>query len=152
LGAVLEQLDGYKLVQLCLEERVGQLTGEVTVYVKEKQELQTHAMTIKNLWRTMEQVKQLGGKVSSHVESKQGLQKHVQELLEHLQGVVVQELGHMRGAGFSFRGSQRLRTLGSCCVVGLRESAESSWRRSWYHCCCFGSQPSPSPFQSAYEK
>lgn len=28
-GAVLEQLDGYKLVQLCLEERVGQLTGEV---------------------------------------------------------------------------------------------------------------------------
>jgi hypothetical protein len=53
-------------------------------------------MTMKNLWRTMEQVKQLGGKVSSHVESKQGLQKHVQELEEHLQGVVVQELGHMR--------------------------------------------------------
>ncbi|CAM6043372.1 unnamed protein product [Sphagnum compactum] len=76
-SSFLEQWDGYKLVQLCLEERVGQLTGEVAVHVKEKQELQTHAMTIKNLWRTMEQVKQLGGKVSSHVESKQGLQKHV---------------------------------------------------------------------------
>ncbi len=52
MGAVLEQLDVYKLVLLCLEERVGQLTGEVAVHVKEKQELQTHAMTIKNLWRT----------------------------------------------------------------------------------------------------
>ncbi len=82
-------------MQLCLEERVGQLTGEVAVHVKEKQELQAHAMTIKNLWRTMEQVKQLGGKVSSHVESKQGLQKHVQELEEHLQGVVVRELGQV---------------------------------------------------------
>ncbi len=35
MGAVLEQLDGYKLVQLCLEERVRQLTGEVAVHVKE---------------------------------------------------------------------------------------------------------------------
>lgn len=108
MEAVLEQLDGYKLVQLCLEERVGQLTGEAAVHVKEKQELQTHSMTIKNLWRTMEQVKQLRGKVSSDVESKQGLQKHVQELEEHLQGVVVQELGHMRGAVSHFEEAKDL--------------------------------------------
>jgi hypothetical protein len=81
-GAVLEQLDGYKLVQLCLEERVGQLTGEVAVHV---------------------------GCCS---------------------GGCCSGVGTYEGCRFSFQGSQRLRTLGSCCVVGLREPAESSWRRS----------------------
>jgi chromosome segregation ATPase len=39
LGAALEELETYKSTQLHLEERVGQLTGEVTVHVEANEEL-----------------------------------------------------------------------------------------------------------------
>lgn len=91
LGAALEELETYKSTQLHLEERVGQLTGEVTVHVEANEELQKRAIAMEeNLQRTMEQVEQLTGDVSSHVEAKEGLQKGVVDLEESLQRALEQ--------------------------------------------------------------
>jgi chromosome segregation ATPase len=91
LGAALEELETYKSTQLHLEERVGQLTGEVTVHVEANEELQKRAIAMEeSLQRTMEQVEQLTGDVSSHVEAKEGLQKGVVDLEESLQRALEQ--------------------------------------------------------------
>ncbi|CAK9277643.1 unnamed protein product [Sphagnum jensenii] len=121
LGAALEELETYKSTQLHLEERVGQLTGEVTVHVEANEELQKRAIAMEeSLQRTMEQVEQLTGDISSHVEAKEGLQKGVVDLEESLQRALEQVELLTGQVSYHLEAKQGLQK----CTVELEESLQ----------------------------